>query len=189
MTNFWSISESLLGPQNELKTDKTLSPVDLEEGKCQQSDLFFALDRENLPPDALETHFWVIFLSAFDSFSWLGDGLQRDLLVTLDRENHSPDAGSTLLHPDLQTVQSRQEHNKTPTPTAKHPAPELGAAVLPPLGGIQLNPPHQSAAPKRRPGLDRRTPVRSPGRFTSPPPQTPRIPPGARAVPVLYPSD
>ena len=46
------------------------------------------------------------------------------------------------MHRDLQTVPSREEHNKTPTPTAKRPAPELGAAVLPPLGGIQLNPPH-----------------------------------------------
>ena len=138
-----------MGPPNELKTDKTLSPVDLEEGKCQQSDLFFALDHENLSPDALETHFWAIFLSVFDYFSWLGDGLQRDLLVTLDRENHSPDAGSTLLHRDLQSVQTRQEHNKTPPPTAKRPAPELGAAVLPPLGGIQLNPPHPSGVFKR----------------------------------------
>jgi len=118
---------------------KPLGLPDLEEGKCVQSDLFFTFDHENRSPDALETHFWAIFLLVFDSFSWLGDGLQRDLLVTLDRENHSPDAGSTLLHPDLQTVASRQEPNKTPTPTAKHPAPELGAAVLPPLGGIQLN--------------------------------------------------
>jgi hypothetical protein len=34
---------------------------------------------------------------------------------------------------------TRQEHNKSQTPTAKRPAPELGAAVLPPQGGIQLN--------------------------------------------------
>ena len=90
-----------MGPRNEFKTEKTLSPVDLEEGKCLQSNLFFALDSENHCPYALETHFWAIFLSVFDSFSWLGDGLQRDLLVTLDRENHSPDAGSALLQGDL----------------------------------------------------------------------------------------
>ena len=65
--------------------------------------------------------------------------MQRDLLFTLDRENHSPALGSTLLHRDLHAVQSRQEHNKTPTPTAKHPAPELWGGGDPPLGGIQLN--------------------------------------------------
>ena len=42
----------------------------------------------------------------------------------------------------LVLIKSRQEPNKTPTPTAKLPAPELWGGGDPPLGGIQLNPPH-----------------------------------------------
>ena len=41
----------------------------------------------------------------------------------------------------------------------------------------------ESAAPKRRPGLDLRTPLQSPGRFTPPPPpQTLRIPPSGASA-------